>query len=319
MAGRPSLITGITGQDGSFLAEQLLAEGREVAGLVRRAHEPELPLAPQLAGRVALVTADLRDEEGLRRAIAEVAPEEVFHLAAPAFVPDSWRRPSETMTAIAVATGVVIEAAREVDARVVVAGSSQVFAGSGSTPQREDTPPRPTNPYAAAKLAAHELVRVLRGDGAFASTLILYNHESPRRPERYVTRKLTRAAAAVSLGLEDRVLVGDLDAQRDWLHAEDVVRAMVLAARHDEPDDYIVASGVARTVREFARAAFAVVGLDADEHLEVDPALVRGPESTVLAGDAAKAHATLGWQPRIPFDALVREMVEADLERLRRT
>ena len=304
----PSLVTGITGQDGTYLAEQLLTEGREVVGVVRReAAAPE---------GVRVVEGDLRDAEALRTTVLDVAPAEIFHLAAPAFVPDSWKRPAETMAAIATATGAVLEAARESGARVLVAGSAQVFADSGVSPQDEDTPPRPTTPYGAAKLAVHELARVLRADGTFVVTAIPYTHESPRRPERYVTRKLTRAAAAISLGLEERVTMGDLDAQRDWIHAADVVRGMVLALRHDEPGEYVLAGGVARSVREFAQAAFGVVGLEAEALIDVDPAFVRPAESTVLVGDASRAKAVLGWEPRVGFDELVREMVDADVRAL---
>ena len=304
----PSLVTGITGQDGGYLAEQLLAEGREVVGLVRR-DVPEME-------DVRLVQADLLDPAALRRAVLEAAPAEVFHLAAPAFVPDSWKRPAETLAAIATGTAALLEAAREAGARTLVAGSAQVFADSGTSPQDEDTPPRPSTPYGAAKLAVHELARVLRADGTFVVTAIAYNHESPRRPERYVTRKLTRAAAAISLGLEQRVMLGDLEARRDWIHAADVVRGMVLALRHEEPGEYVLAGGVARSVRDFARAAFGVVGLDADAHVEVDPAFMRPAESTVLMGDASRAKAVLGWEPRVGFEELVREMVEADVDRL---
>ncbi len=303
-----ALITGVTGQDGSLLAELLLAEGREVVGVVRPGRQ-----AP--AG-VRAVEADLLDPAGVRRAVLEAAPEEVFHLAAPAFVPASWERPCETVAAIAGGTAAVLEAAREVGARVLVAGSAAMFEGSGVSPQREDTPPAPRSPYGVAKLAAHQLTGVLRSRGLFACSAIAYNHESPRRPERYVTRKLARAAAAISLGGEREVPVGDLDARRDWLHASDVVRGMVLALRHDEPGDYVLASGVARTVREFAEAAFAAVGLEAAPHLRVDPDLVRPPEETVVCGDASRAREVLGWEPRVSFEALVREMVGADLDRL---
>jgi GDPmannose 4,6-dehydratase len=259
---------------------------------------------------------DLLDSAALRKAILDAAPAEIFHLAAPAFVPESWEEPARYTAAIAGGTAVVLEAARELGARVLVAGSAAIFEGAATSPQDEGTPPAPRTPYGVAKLAAHQLTGALRSRGLFACSAIAYNHESPRRPERYVTRKLARAAAAVSLGLEREVLVGDLDARRDWLHAADVVRGMVLALRHDEPGDYVLASGVARPVREFAEAAFAAVGLDASEHLRVDPALVRGPEPTVLCGDASRARAALGWEPRVPFDTLVREMVAADVGRL---
>ncbi|HEX8085988.1 MAG TPA: GDP-mannose 4,6-dehydratase [Solirubrobacteraceae bacterium] len=307
-ARAPSLITGVTGQDGSILAELLLAEGREVVGVVR----PGSPPHPS----VPTVEADLLDAPALRAAIVDAAPAEVFHLAAPAFVPASWDDPAGTMAAIAGATAVVLGAAREVGARVLVASSAEIFRASGVSPQREDTPPRPASPYGVAKLAAHELCGVLRSRGLFACSIVAYNHESPRRPERYVTRTLSRGAAAVKLGLEKEVLVGDLEARRDWLHASDVVRGMVLALRHSEPGDYVLASGVARTVREFADAAFGVVGLEAAPYLRVDESLVRPPETTVACGDASRARDVLGWEPRIGFEAMVREMVEADLHRL---
>jgi GDPmannose 4,6-dehydratase len=305
----PALITGITGQDGSYLAELLAAEGREVVGVVR----------PGGTSPHACVEADLLDPPALRAAILGVAPAEIFHLAAPAYVPDSWDDPAGTMAAIAGASAVVLACARELGARVLVAGSAEIFRGSRDTPQDEATAAAPMTPYGVAKLAAHELVGVLRSRGQFACSVIAYNHESPRRPERYVTRKLARAAAAVSRGRRETVDVGDLDARRDWLHATDVVRGMALALRHDDPGDYVLASGVARSVREFAEAAFAVVGLEASSHLRVDPALVRPAEGSVPCGDATRARQVLGWEPRIAFEELVREMVEAELAALDRS
>jgi GDPmannose 4,6-dehydratase len=315
--GAPSLVTGITGQDGSYLAELLVAEGREVVGVVRPRPRPSAAPPPDLLPPgVRLLEADLLDPPALRAAILDAAPAEVFHLAAPTFVPDSWEDPAGTLAAIAAATGVVLAAARDVGARVLVASSSEIFRASPVSPQREDTPPAPASPYGVAKLAAHQLVGVLRERGLFACSAIAYNHESPRRPERFVTRKLTRAAASVSLGLEESVDVGDLDAQRDWLHARDVVRGMVLALRHDEPGDYVLASGTARSVRALADAAFAAVGLEAGPHLHVDPSLVRPPEGTVLCGDASRAASVLGWEPEIGFEAIIAEMVQADVRRL---
>ncbi|HEV2814888.1 MAG TPA: GDP-mannose 4,6-dehydratase [Solirubrobacteraceae bacterium] len=314
MSSRPSLVTGIAGQDGSYLAELLLAEGREVVGVVRPGSRERGGVAA--AAGVRLIEADLRDHAALRAAIDDVGPEEVFHLAAPAFVPDSWRDPAGTVAAITGGTAVVLAAAREGGARVLVASSAEIFRGVDDWPQREDTPPAPVTPYGVAKLAAHQLVGLVRGRGLFACSIVAYNHESPRRPERYVTRTLSRGAAAVHLGLTDTVAIGDVEARRDWLHARDVVRGMVLALRHDEPGDYVLASGVARSVREFADEAFGVVGLEAAPHLRVDPDLVRGDEETVLCGDASRAEAVLGWEPEISFAALVREMVEADVHRL---
>jgi GDPmannose 4,6-dehydratase len=307
----PSLITGVTGQDGSYLAELLVAEGRDVVGVVR-------PGSRAAVGGVRTVEADLRDGDALRAAIVSTTPAEVFHLAAPSFVPDSWIDPAATMAEIAGATAVVLAAARDAAARVLVVSSADIFRGTRVSPQREDTPPAPVTPYGVAKLAAHHLAGVLRRDGVFACSVIAYNHESPRRPGRYVTRTLTRGAAAVRLGLTETVAVGDLDARRDWLHALDVVRGMLLALRHHEPGDYVLAGGTARSVREFAEAAFAVVGLDAAEHLRIDPALRRPADETVLCGDASRARRVLGWEPRIGFEDLVREMVEADLAALSR-
>jgi GDPmannose 4,6-dehydratase len=320
VSARRVLITGITGQDGSYLAEQLVAAGDRVVGVVRPPLDRPLP-APleRLRGELELVAGDLSDPAGLAAAVACARPDEVYHLAAPTFVPASWEAPAETMAQIAGATAAVLVAARDAGARALVVSSPEIFGDAGGvTPQTEDSPKRPRSPYGVAKLAAHELVRVLRdGGGLHGCAVITYNHESPRRPERFVTRKITRAAAAISLGLEREVRLGALDAQRDWSHARDVVRGLVLALRHDVPGDYILASGVARTVRAFAEAAFAAVGLDAAEHVRVDPDLVRPPEPTVLVGDAGRARRVLGWRPEVPFEELVREMVEADLAALR--
>jgi GDPmannose 4,6-dehydratase len=319
VSARRALITGITGQDGSLLAEELLAAGRHVVGVVRPPLERGSEAVHEaIRPDVELVAADLADADGLAEAIRSAAPDDVFHLAAPTFVPASWKEPQRTMTEIAVAGAAVLAVARELGARVLTVASPEVFGDAGGeSPQREDSPKRPRSPYGVAKLAVHELVRVLReGDGVHACSVITYNHESDRRPERFVTRKITRAAAAISLGREREVALGDLEARRDWIHARDVVRGFVLALEHDEPGDYVLAGGVARTVGDFARAAFAVVGLDADDHVRVDPRFVRPPEPTVLVGDASRARDVLGWEPRIGFDALVREMVEADLERL---
>ena len=313
-----ALVTGITGQDGSYLAELLLAEGTDVVGLVRPPLDREMPTLAGVRERITFLEGDVRDPEGLDAAIREVAPDEVYHLAAPTFVPASWEDPEGFLDAIAGATATVLLAARAVGARVVVPSSPEIFGDCGVSPQDEDAPRRPQSPYGVAKLAAHELVRVLRDRfGLHASSVITYNHESPRRPERFVTRKVTRGVAAIALGREQELVLGDLDARRDWSHAADVVRGLVLAARHDEPGDYVLASGVARTVRELVAAAFAAAGVDADGRVRVDESFVRPPEGTVMVGDASRARAVLGWAPEVPFDALVREMVEADLAALR--
>jgi GDPmannose 4,6-dehydratase len=315
-----ALITGITGQDGSFLAELLLEKGYSVAGLVRGGAEAPLGCSEHLRGRVRLVRGDLLEPGTLRAAIERVRPREVYHLAAPSFVPDSWERPGETMSAIAGSCAAILEAVRAIDrdTRVFVPASGAIFGEAPESPQREDTPCRPTNPYAIAKLAAHQLVGVLRAnDGLHASSGIVYNHESERRPERFVTRRITRGAAAISLGLQQELTLGSLEAVRDWSFAGDIVHGAWLMLQQDRPDDYVLASGVPRTVAEFAAAAFACVGLDAERHVRVDPALVRPAEGTASVGDPAKARERLGWRALVSFEELVERMVQADLRSLR--
>jgi GDPmannose 4,6-dehydratase len=313
-----ALITGITGQDGSYLAERLLAEGTEVVGLVRPPAARDLGHLEPVRDRLTLVEGDLGDPGSLRRAIAGAAPDEVFHLAAPTFVPASWDDPAGTFAHIAGATAVVLDAATAAGARVVVVTSPEVFGDAGVSPQDEDAPRRPLTPYGAAKLAAHELVRVWRERrGAHACAVLTYNHESPRRPERFVTRKITRAAAlAARVDPDAELVLGDLDARRDWSHAADVVEGLVLAVRHPEPGDYVLGSGVARTVGAFVAAAWAAAGAPAPPRVRVDPALVRPPERTLLVADATRARAVLGWRPERSFEDLVAEMVAADLQRL---
>jgi GDPmannose 4,6-dehydratase len=317
-----ALITGITGQDGSFLAELLLEKGYAVTGVVRDTDEASLGCSEHLRGRLQLLRGDLLEPDTLRAAIELVRPREVYHLAAPSFVPDSWERPGETMLSIADASAAVLEAVRDVggDTRVFVPASGAIFGEAPESPQREDTPCRPTNPYAIAKLAAHQLVGLLRArDGLHASSGIVYNHESERRPERFVTRRITRGAAAISLGLREELTLGALDAVRDWSFAGDIVQGAWLMLQQERADDYVLASGVPRTVAEFAAAAFACVGLDAERHVRVDPALVRPAERTANVGDPTKARERLGWRAQLDFEALVQRMVQADLESLRAT
>ncbi|MDP9344741.1 MAG: GDP-mannose 4,6-dehydratase [Actinomycetota bacterium] len=308
-----AFVTGVTGQDGSYLADLLRAEGCEVVGLVR---DPDTEPVPD---GVATVAGDLLDAGALRAAILEVAPDEIYHLAAPTFVPASWEDPTETIAAIAGATAALLAAALAASERprVWVSTSSEIFGDAGETPQHERSPMRPRSPYGVAKLAAHGLVGALRGHhGLFACSGITYNHESPRRPLHFVTRKITRGAAAIALGLEDQLVLGDLGAVRDWSHAEDVMRAAVLALRAPEPDDYVIASGRGHTVRDLVAAAFARAGVDPGGRVRVDPAFVRAPEPTTLIGDPSRARAVLGWEPRHSFEALVAQMVDADLAEL---
>ena len=316
-----ALITGISGQDGSFLAELLLEKDYRVTGLVHGAvAAASLGASEHLRGQVELLGGELLAPDSLRAAIVAAEPDELYHLAAPSFIPASWEAPGETVRAIAGSCAAILEAVRELApaTRVFVASSGAIFGEAPESPQREDTPPRPTTPYAIAKLAAHELVGALRShDGLHASSGVVYNHESERRPEQFVTRRITRAAAAISLGLQSELTLGSLDAVRDWSFAGDVMEGAWLMMQQETPDDYVLASGVARTVREFALAAFAVVGLDAERYLRLDSALVRAPEVTPSVGDPTKAAERLGWRPRLSFEQLVERMVEADVRALR--
>jgi GDPmannose 4,6-dehydratase len=317
--GGRALITGISGQDGSFLAEELLAGGQEVIGLTRRGPADDLGCSEPLRGRLSLLQGDVRDP-GTQERVAELDPAEIYHLAAPTFVPDSWRDPAATMAAIhgSAASLLALVAERLPRTRVFLAASSEMFGDAPSSPQHEDTPCRPRTPYATAKLAAHQLVGQLRArDGLFAVSGILYNHESERRPDRFVTRKITRGAAEIALGRRTVLTLGDLSAVRDWSFAGDVMHGVCLSLRHETPQDYIFASGVGHSVAELVRAAFAHLGLDPDDHVEVDPSLVRPPETAAPIGDPARARRALGWEPTIDFEQLVARMVDADLAALR--
>jgi len=316
---RRALLTGISGQDGSLLAEQLVADGYDVAGMLRG--ELDRPLANLAAVReeISLVPGDLSVPRSLRDAVHVVLPHELYHLAAPTFVPASWEHPLDTLTAVAGATAALLEIVRGLDdpPRVWIAASSEVFGDAGESPQHEGSPMRPRSPYGVAKLAALRLAGAYRARyGLHVSVGITFNHESPRRSEAFLPRKVSRGVAAIKLGLQEELVLGSLDAVRDWCAAEDVVRAARLALARDEPGDYVLASGVGRTVRELVEVAFAHVGLDPDEHVRVDPALVRPPEATPPVGDPSRARALLGWEPRIGFAEMVGRMVDADLAAL---
>ncbi len=315
-----ALVTGIGGQDGSLLAELLLERGYDVVGLVRPGAGPYENLEPT-ADRVELVEADLLDQGSLELAIRSAQPQEIYNLAAPSFVPASWERPVETAEFAAVGATSVLEAIRAVDPaiRFYQASSSEIFGEPRETPQTEETPLAPVTPYGVAKAYAHFIVGSYRRRyGLFACSGILYNHESPRRPLDFVPRKVAQAAAAISLGLQPEVVLGDLDARRDWGYAGDYVRAMWLMLQQEGPGDYLIASGESHSVRELVQCAFEHVGLDWQEHVRVDPALQRGTaELHRLVGDASKARAQLGWEPELDFAGLVRLLVDADLARLR--
>ena len=318
MSARRALITGIGGQDGSYLAELLLREGYEVWGMVREAVDAEQPNLVAIRSELELVQAELLEPETLRAAVARARPDELYHLAAPSFVPASWDDPTETVNAVAGATATFLAAAREHGTRLYVAASSEVFGNAGESPQREDSPMRPGSPYGVAKLAALGLVRTMRErHGVHASAGILYNHESPRRPPHFLPRKVTRGAAAIATGRQETLELGDLAAERDCCHAQDVARAAWLMLQQDEPGDYVVASGVARTVGELVEAAFSAAGIASDGRIVVNPAFVRPAEATQPLGDPSLAAARLGWRAEIGFEAMIAEMVEADLAALR--
>jgi GDPmannose 4,6-dehydratase len=319
---RRALVTGIAGQDGSLLAELLLERGYDVFGVVRRATSEQFENLEAVRDRIELVQADLLDELSLVDALKTCRPHEVYNLASPSFVPMSWRQPVLTAEFAAVGVTSLLESIRLVDPemRFYQASSSEIFGEPREVPQTEETALAPVTPYGVAKAYGHLIVRSYRKRyGLFACSGILFNHESARRPPDFVTRKVARAAAAISLGLEGELWLGDLDARRDWGYAGDYVRAMWLMLQQDEADDYVIASGVAHSVRELVELAFGHVGLDWRDYVHIDESLVRGTaELHDLVGDASKARERLGWRPTLEFERLVRLLVDADLERLRR-
>jgi GDPmannose 4,6-dehydratase len=317
---RRALITGVGGQDGSYLAELLLEQGYDVVGLVRPGSEPYENLG-SISRQIELYEADLLNQTSLAQALRAARPSEVYNLAAPSFVPVSWDRPVETATFAATGATSLLEAIRAVDLsiRFYQASSSEIFGEPRETPQTEETPLEPVTPYGVAKAYAHFIVHSYRRNyGLFACSGILYNHESPRRPLEFLPRKVAHGAAAISLGFQQELMLGDLDARRDWGYAGDYVRAMWLMLQQEEPGDYVVASGESHSVRELVQCAFAYVGVDWREHVRVDPALQRGAaELHRLVGRPTKARARLGWEPEVDFTSLVHLLVDADLARLR--
>ena len=304
-----ALVTGIGGQDGSYLAEQLLADGHEVFGTVLGT-PADYPALEGLHERIGFVATDAA------RALADVEPDELYHLAAVSFVPPWWDDPIGLTRAETEGVLSLLEALRErPQTRAFFPSSSEIFAAADEEPQSETTRVAPLSPYGAMKAYVLHTVGAFRARyDLHASVGILFNHESPRRPPHFVTRKITRAAAAISRGLEDHVVLGNLDPRRDWGFAGDYTRAMQLMVRADEPGDYVVATGQAHSVREFVEAAFGAVGLDWQEYVRYDESLARGPsDARVLRGDAARARERLGWRPEVAFDELVAMMVQADL------
>ena len=318
MSRRRVLITGVTGQDGSYLAERLLADGDEVIGAVRAPDGAfERAGLEPLAGRVPLLRMELLEPDSIHQAVAEAQPDEIYHLAAPTFVPDAASRPAQTRAAIVDGSEAVLAAAGP-DVRVLLAASSEVFGACEASPQSERTPMRPRNAYGDAKLAVHRLGARERERGRFVVSAITYNHESPRRPPRFVTRSITQGVAEIAAGRAERLGVGNQDAVRDWSHARDVVAGMVLALRHEQPDDYVLASGVGHTVSQLLDLAFAVAGVErnlpsGEDRVFTDERYWRPVEACPLIGDPSRARSELGWEPQVSFEQLVAEMVEADL------
>ena len=321
MAAKRALIIGIAGQDGSLLAELLLSEGYEVFGVVRQPTSTRFENLEAIRARIELLQADVLDELSLVDVLASCRPHEVYNLASPSFVPMSWRQPVLTAEFAAVGVTALLEAIRRVDdsIRFYQASSSEIFGEPREVPQSEETPLAPVTPYGVAKAYGHFITRSYRRRYVLhACSGILYNHESPRRPLDFVTRKISHAAASVSLRLESEVLLGDLDARRDWGYAGDYVRAMWLVLQQEQADDYVIATGETHSVQELAERAFAHVGLDWEDHVRVDDSLLRGKaELHDLVGDASRARERLGWSPRVDFEGLVRLLVDADVERLR--
>jgi len=324
-----ALITGITGQDGSYLAELLLSKGYEVHGIIRRASTfntsriDRLYQDPEVNGvRLFLHHGDIADSTNLVKLLYRLQPAEVYHLAAQSHVRVSFEIPEYTGDVTALGTTRILEAIREtgVNSKFYQASSSEMFGKAQEIPQRETTPFYPRSPYAAAKLYAHWVtVNYRESYGLFACNGILFNHESPRRGETFVTRKITRAVAAIKAGIQDKLYLGNLDARRDWGYAPEYVEAMWMMLQQDTPDDYVIATGETHTVKEFVEAAFSYVGLDWRRYVEINARYFRPTEVDVLVGDAGKAKRMLGWEPKVTFESLVRLMVEADMEALRQS
>jgi GDPmannose 4,6-dehydratase len=313
-----AIITGITGQDGSYLAELLLEKGYEVIGVVRRTSAPNTWRIEHLLDQITLKTADLLDQLSLIRLVAEVEPQEFYNLAAMSFVPASWDQPMLTGEFNAQGVTRVLEAIRHVDTSIKIyqASSSEMFGKVRETPQTELTPFYPRSPYGVSKVFAHYItVNYRESYDLFAVSGILFNHESPRRGLEFVTRKVTDAVARIKLGLADSLSLGNLDAHRDWGFAGDYVRAMWLMLQQKRADDYVISTGKSHSVRELVETAFTHVGLDWQKHVRTDPKLLRPAEVEHLIGNSSKAEHELGWKPEVDFRGLITMMVDADLER----
>lgn len=320
MAPKVALITGITGQDGSYLAEFLLSKGYRVVGMVRRTSTVNFDRIAHIQDKVELAQADLLDQMSLVDMLREYQPVEVYNLAAQSFVPTSWKQPVLTGEFTALGVTRLLDAVRTVDPtiRFYQASSSEMFGKVQEVPQRETTPFYPRSPYGVAKVYGHWItINYRESYDLFACSGILFNHESPRRGLEFVTHKVTYAVARIKLGLGDKVHLGNLDAKRDWGYAGDYVQAMWLMLQQDAPEDYVIATGETHSVKELCQVAFDHVGLNWEEHVVVDQRFYRPAEVDLLVGDASKAHAKLGWEPTVDFEALIRLMVDADLDALK--
>jgi len=319
MSERRALITGITGQDGSYLAELLLEKGYEVHGMTRRASTENLERIAHLTDRVTLIQGDLLDTHSLETALRDAQPHEVYNLAAQSFVPTSWNQPVLTAEFTAVGVTRVLEAIRAVDPeiRFYQASSSEMFGKVREVPQTELTPFHPRSPYGVAKVYGHHItINYRESYDLFAVSGILFNHESPRRGLEFVTRKISDGVARIKLGLSSELRLGNIEAKRDWGFAGDYVEAMWLMLQQDEPSDYVIATGEEHSVQEFVELAFERAGIDPEKHVAVDPRFLRPAEVDHLVGDASKARRELEWAPRASFRELVELMVDADLERV---
>jgi len=316
---RKALITGITGQDGSYLAELLLDEGYEVFGVVRRSSTETIGRIEHLKDRITFLQADLMDQGSLTKALEETGPDEIYNLAAQSFVPTSWSQPVLTGQITGMGVTRMLEAVRQAapEARFYQASSSEMFGKVREVPQNEMTPFHPRSPYAVAKTYGHHItVNYRESYGLWTASGILFNHESPRRGLEFVTRKITEAVARIKLGLGDELRLGNLDSQRDWGYAGDYVRAMWLMLQHDQPENFVIATGATHSIRDFLDIAFGHVDLDWQDYVKQDPRYLRPAEVDQLIGDSSKARKVLGWEPTVDFKGLVTMMVDADLKLL---
>ncbi len=314
-----ALITGITGQDGSYLAELLLEKGYDVYGMVRRNSTENFERINHIRGRISLVHGDLLDQFSMLSIVDETRPDEIYNLAAQSFVPTSWKQPILTGEFDALGVTKILEAIRHIDTRIKFyqASSSEMFGRVMEVPQTENTPFYPRSPYGVAKVYGHFItVNYKESYEIFAVSGILFNHESPRRGLEFVSRKITDGAARIKLGLADKLALGNLEAKRDWGYAGDYVRAMWLMLRHDTPDNFVIATGKNHSVRDLCQAAFSHLDLDYRDYVSTDPAHVRPAEVDILLGDPSKARKILGWEPKVGFEEMIKMMVDEDMKRL---